>query len=302
MHQRFNVPAGLIGPFYMVWSCIVFVCLWVLIRIVTETVHPFLVVLFRSVFALMALAPFFFREGRAALRTSRLGRHALRGLFATFATFSIFYAITVVPMAELVAITFVAPVFATLGAVVLLGERIHMRRIVSILIGFLGVLIVLRPGIAVVTPGMVIALLGSVAVAGSLLTIKTLTRTEKPQTIVAYSLLFVVPAGAVAAASVWRMPTLQELALLAVIGLLVSIAQTAMTRAFQYGEATQVLPFDFVRLILASLFGIFLFDEPVYLWTWVGGIVILASTVYVAHREAREARDDKDAPKAGSFG
>ncbi|MCH8862076.1 MAG: DMT family transporter [Proteobacteria bacterium] len=299
MHKRFNVPPGLVGPFYMVWSCLLFVCLWVLIRIATETMHPFIVILFRSVFALMALAPFFWREGRSALKTSRFGLHALRGLFATFATFSIFYAVSVVPLADLVAITYAAPVFATLGAVVMLGERIRMRRIMSTFFGFLGVMIVLRPGVEALTPGVMIGLFGSIAIAGSLLTIKTLTATEKPQAIVAYSLLFVVPAALIAAAYVWRMPTWEELALLALIGILVSMAQTALTHAFLHGEATQVLPFDFVRLILASLFGIFLFNEPVDLWTWVGGAVILASTIYTAFREAR---DDHRAPKAGSFG
>lgn len=299
MHKRFNVPSGLIGPFYMVWSCLLFVCLWVLVRIATETVHPFIVILFRSVFALAALAPFFYREGKSALRTSRFGRHALRGFFATCATFSLFYAISVVPLADLVAITYAAPVFATLGAVMLLGERIRLRRIMSTFIGFLGVLIVLRPGVEVMTPGVMIALFGSVAIAGSLLTIKSLTRTEKPEAIVAYSLLFVVPAALLAAATVWRMPTWEELALLLLIGILVSMAQTALTRAFLHGEASQVLPFDFVRLILASLFGIFLFGESVDLWTWVGGAVILASTIYTA---IREAQDDSGAPKAGSFG
>ncbi len=299
MHQRLNVPTGLIGPFYMVWSCLLFVCLWVLIRIVTETVHPFVVILFRSLFALLALAPFFLREGRSALKTSRMGLHSLRGLFATFATFSIFYAVTVVPLADLVAITYAAPVFATLGAVVALGERIRLRRILSTFFGFLGVLIVLRPGVEILTPGVMIGLFGAFAIAASLLTIKTLTKTEKPQAIVAYSLLFVVPSAIIAAAFVWRLPTWQELALLAAIGLLVSMAQMALTRAFIHGEATQVLPFDFVRLILASLFGIFLFGEPVDLWTWVGGGVILASTIYTAYREAR---GDRGAAKTGSFG
>ncbi len=299
MHRRFNVPAGLIGPFYMVWSCLLFVCLWVLIRIATDTVHPFIVILFRSLFALVALAPYFWREGRSALKTSRFGLHSLRGLFATIATFSIFYAVSVVPLADLVAITYAAPVFATLGAVVALGERIHMRRILSTVFGFAGVLIVLRPGVEVLNPGAMIGLVGAVAIAASLLTIKTLTRTDKPQAIVAYSMLFVVPSALVAAAFVWRTPTWTELGLLAAIGLLVSMAQMALTRAFMHGEATQILPFDFVRLILASLFGIFLFGEPVDLWTWVGGAIILASTIYTAYREAR---GDKGAPKVGSFG
>lgn len=115
MHKRLNLPTGLIGPFYMVWSCVLFVILWVLIRMVTETVHPFIVVLFRSVFALLALAPFFIREGRGALSTDRFGLHALRGMFAIFATFTIFYAISVVPLADLVAITFAAPVLQRWG-------------------------------------------------------------------------------------------------------------------------------------------------------------------------------------------
>lgn len=286
----------------MVWSCALFVILWVLIRFVTETVHPFIVVLFRCVFALIALAPFFIREGRAALKTDRFGLHSLRGMFATLATFSIFYAISVVPLADLVAITFAAPVFATLGAVVALGERIHLRRIISTLLGFLGVLIVVRPGFTEMTLGVMVGLFSAIAMAGSLVTIKVLTKTDKPEAIVAYSFLFVIPPALIAAGFVWRTPTIEEFGLLICIGILVSMAQTALTRAFLFGDATQVLPFDFVRLILATVFGIFLFGEPVDLWTWVGGAVILGSTVYVAHREAREARSVKGATKTGSFG
>lgn len=302
MHQRLNVPTGLIGPFYMVWSCVLFVCLWAMIRIITETVHPFIVVLFRSVFALMALAPFFYREGRSSLKTSRIGMHFVRGMSATLATFCFFYAITVVPLADLVAITFAAPVFATVGAVFILGERMHIRRIAATILGFLGVLIVVRPGFVEITPGIAAGMVGSLAVAGSLIVVKSLTDTEKPQAIVAYSLLFVVPTALVAAAFVWRMPSMQDLGFLAIIGILVAMAQTAMTKAFLYGEATQVLPFDFTRLILASLIGIFLFDEAVDPWIWLGGAVILGSTVYVAHREARDAKHKKGAAKAGSFG
>lgn len=277
----------------MVWSCILFVILWVLLRYAAETLHPFLIIFYRSLFGLLAMAPFFRRERLRALKTDHLGRHFVRGITGTVATFGVFYAVTVLPLADLVAITYAAPIFATVGAVWLLGEQIRLRRVVATVIGFLGVLVVIRPGYQEMTPGLISALIGTVAIAGSLVTIKLLTRTEHPQTIVAYSFLFVMPSGLIASLFVWRWPTLEEFGLLLVIGFVVSLAQTALARAFLHGEATAVMPFDFVRLILAGFVGALLFNEPLDVWTWAGASIILGTTIYMAHREAQIHRRTK---------
>lgn len=291
----------------MVWSCIIFVLLWVLLRKASATIHPTVIIFFRSVFGILTLMPFFLREGRGAFRTKRIKLHLLRGSTAIVAVYSIFFAVTLVPLADLVAITYAAPIFATIGAVMLLGEKVHLRRVMATLIGFAGVLIVVRPGVQDMTTGLWLALLGTLAIAGSLVSIKALTDTERPETIVAYSLAFILPPSFVVALFFWQWPTGQDYLLLVLIGVLVTIAQTALARAFLHGEATAVLPFDFVRLVLAGFVGWMVFDETMDVWTWVGASVILVSTIYMAHREARLAKIDESGPGhppggSGSFG
>lgn len=277
----------------MIWSCVVFSGLWVLIRILSEDVDPVLIVFYRSLFGLAALTPFFLRKRTDALRTRRIGFHLLRGFFALMATYSIFYAISVTPLADVTAISYAAPLFTAAGAVLFFGETVRVRRVTALVIGFGGVLMVLRPGIDALSVGQAIALFGAMMVAGSMLTIKALSQTEDAQTIVAYAFLLVLPASFVIALFNWVWPTWEQLAMLALLGFMANQGQTALTRAFAAADAGAILPFDFIRLVLAALFGYLLFNESLDWTTVVGAAAILASTAYVAHREARSAEAER---------
>lgn len=287
------IPDTLKGPAFMVGSCVIFGVIWVLIRMASETVHTFEIVFFRSVFGMLALVPFYMRSGWHNIQSRRWPLHFARGVLSLIATFGIFYAVAHVALADVVAISYAAPIFASIGAVFVLGEKVRIRRAVALAIGFAGVMIVLRPGIQDVTPGMWAALGGSVAIAGSLLVIKRLSSTDAAQTIAFYSFLAILPFSALAAWPVWVWPDAREWALLIGIGVLVSIAHTWLARAFAYGEVGQVMPFDFVRLLVATFFGYIFFGEGIDWLTIAGATVILASTIYTANREAALARAER---------
>lgn len=277
----------------MIFSCVVMACLWALIRHTSQQVSPSIIVFYRTVFGLVFLVPFFLRHGRAALATSRFSMHLVRAACAVAALYSTFYAVSMAPLSDVTAISYGAPLFATLGAVVLLGERVRARRIATLIIGFVGMLVVLRPSPDRLTPGILMAVVAALAIGSSLLAIKVLARTEDPRTIVAYSFLLVLPVTFLGALPHWIWPTPEQLGLLALVGLGAHLAQSGLTRAFAYGEATAVLPFDFIRLVLAAILGAVLFAEPLDAWTGVGAGIILLATVYLAHREARQARVER---------
>lgn len=270
----------------MLWSCAVFVAVWGLIRLASETVHPFVIVFYRSLFAVLAFTPFLIRHRISVLKTEHFNQHAVRGALSFIGTLGLFYAVAHIPLADVVAISYAAPVFAAVGVILILKEKVHWRRIMAILIGFAGVMMVVRPGFREMSPGLVAAIIGSLSVAGSLVIIKSLSNTDRPEVIALYSFLFVVPGSLIVALFYWVWPTPYEFLILIAIGILVAIAHTALGRAFYHSEATAVLPIDFSRMVFATILGVLAFGEGIDYTAWVGGAVILASTVYVAHREA----------------
>jgi drug/metabolite transporter (DMT)-like permease len=255
------------------------------IRYLSATVHPFEIALFRNVFGLMVVLPWFYRYGIAPLRTQRFGLHALRAVFNIMAMLSFFYALSITPLSEVTALGFTAPIFATVLAALILGEVVRARRWSAIAIGFLGTLIILRPGFEAIGLGQMLVLFSSMIWACALLVIKTLGRTDSSATIIAYMALLMIPLSLVPALLVWRWPDPLEWAWLIAIGVLGGIAQFCMTEALRQADTAVVMPFDFFKLVWVTVIAWLAFAEHLDLYTWIGGAVIFASTLYIAYRE-----------------
>jgi len=219
------------------------------IRHVSATIHPFEIALFRNLFALVVVLPWFYRYGIAPLRTQRFGLHVLRALFNIVAMLSFFYALSITPLAEVTALNFTAPIFATVLAALVLGEVVRARRWSAIAVGFLGTLIVLRPGFASIGLGQMLALGSALVWSCALLVIKTLGRTDSSATIIAYMGLLMVPLSLVPALFVWQWPDLEAWGWLIAIGVLGGIAQFCMTEALRQADTAVVMPIDFCKLI-----------------------------------------------------
>jgi drug/metabolite transporter (DMT)-like permease len=291
----FRMPGQMRGIFLVLCATILFSIMHALIRHVGEGQHPFEMAFFRNLFGFIVLAPFFMRYGFSILHTKRLPLHALRGTVHVGSMLMFFTAVTVAPLATVAAMTFTAPLFVTIGAVLILGEKIRYRRIGALVMGFGGVMIVLRPGFGDLELGALLALGSSLIWASALLMIKMLSRTESSLTLTAYMTLFLTPLSAIPAAFVWQWPSGEELLWLALMGSVGTIGHLCLAQAFRETEATTVLPFDFMRLIWASLLGFFLFGQVPEALVWVGGAVIFSSTIYLAYREAVVSRHEKRA-------
>jgi drug/metabolite transporter (DMT)-like permease len=253
--------------------------------------HPFQIAFLRNVFALAFMLPWLVRHGRVGLRTQRLNMHLWRAAVGLVAMLTWFSAIAYLPLAEAVALNFTVPLFATAGAALFLGEAVRARRWTATAVGFLGVVVILRPGFTEFTPLMTLPVIAAGFMAVSILLVKSLSRTEAPAAIVTYMNLLLTPLSLLPALFVWRWPTLTELGLGLFIGLCAALAHNAFTRAFVQADASAVMPFDYSRLPFVAVVGYLLFAEVPDGWTWVGAAIIAGAAIYIAQRESRVARE-----------
>jgi drug/metabolite transporter (DMT)-like permease len=282
-----RAPAEVRGAALVLLSTLAFSAMHASIRQVSLGIHPFEVAFFRNVFGLVALAPFFFRYGLKPFKTKRLGLHFTRGVIQSVAMLGFFMALSMTPLAQVVALNFVAPLFASLGAVLFLGEAMRMRRWIALMVGFAGALVIIRPGYIPLDLGPVLVIAASALWAGAMVVIKSLSRTETSLTLTVYMGIFLVPPTFIAALFFWTWPTPEQFLWMLWIGIVGTIGHLSMAQAFREADATAVLPFDFTRLIWASIIAYFAFDEVPDLWTWVGGFTIFAAVTYMAMRERK---------------
>jgi drug/metabolite transporter (DMT)-like permease len=275
---------------WMIIGSIAFAGMNVVIRQASTDMHTFQLVFFRNLFGLLWMAPWLLSYGAAALRTGRVGFYVFRSSLGLVGMYGSFYAVTHMAMADATALSFTAPLFATVGAVLFLKEKIRLRRTVATLVGFIGVLIVLRPGPETLNPVAFIALIGAAAGAASILVVRSLSRTESANAIVVYMVLFLAPISLPAAIWVWVWPSWTDLGLMVVLGGLGTMGHLAVTRAYAMAEATAVLPYDYLRLPITAAAGYLIFSELLDQWTVIGAAVIAISSIYIARREAKVAR------------
>jgi drug/metabolite transporter (DMT)-like permease len=271
----------------MVLSCLAFAVMMALVRALTEAgLHPFEVAFFRNLIGTFFILPWMLRPGFPGLRTGHFRLHLLRALLGICAMTSLFTALSLMPLAEATALSFTAPLFATIGSALVLGERVRIRRWTATIVGFIGALIILRPGVAALAPGAGIALVAAMFIAAALLSVKALSRTEHPNTIVLIMGLLMTPMSLLPAVFVWQWPEPELWWTLVLMGLTATVGQVLMTRAFHTADASAVLPFDFSRLVFVAILGYGMFGEVPDIWTAIGSVVIIVAGVYIAQREA----------------
>lgn len=255
-----------------------------------KTYDPIQLAFFRYGFGLVLLAPVALHMGLAGLKTSRPGIHLARLVVACLGQLGAYYAVIHLLLADATAISFSRPLFTTIAAVLILRELVDGKRWAATIIGFAGVLIMVRPGAHGVDIAALIAVGAAFAFAISIILIRLMAPTEPPNRIIIYyhlggTLVFAVPAIAV-----WHPPVGIDWLLLALLAVLQTIGMIGYIRAFHIGEASLLSPFEYGRLIYAVLFGYFIFAELPDLWTYVGAIIIVAATLYIAREEARRGR------------
>ena len=283
-------PPVMRGILMMCVSTVFFTGMHVLVRYVARDVPPLQVAFLRNIFGVFVFLPLMFSGGLSFLRTKRIGLHAVRGLLNVIAMFMFFTALSITPVARITALSFTAPLFTAILSVIFLGERFRIRRWVAILLGFIGMLIILRPGMIPVDLGSILVVASSSIWGVTLIVIKIMSRTESSLTITAYMNIFLSVFSLGPALWVWVNPAPEMWVWLIAIGILGTIAQIALSQALKETEPTAVMPFDFLKLVWATLMGMWVFGELPDLYTWIGAFVVFASGFYLAYREHQERR------------
>ncbi len=257
------------------------------IKHVSVDLHPFEVAFFRNFFGLVALFPVFLRYGLTPLKTTRFGLHVGRVSLNIGSMIAFFYAISITPLAEVIALSFAAPIFATFLAMFLFKEVTGSGRWAAILTGFAGTLVILRPGYEEIGLGPVLAVLSAMTWGGAVMIIKSLSRTDSSVTITLYMVLLMTPLSAIPAAFVWEWPTWNQLVFLVMVGSFGTIGHLCMTQAIKLAPTNVVMPIDFVRLIWVAIIGYFIFGESLDIFVWIGGAMIFVSGFLIAQAENR---------------
>ncbi len=299
VRRRFGGASGTLrGMMYMLAFAFIMSAMITGVRHVSDELHPFEVAFFRMFFGFLVFVPVLIRHGVEPLRTRRIRLHLLRSALHAASVVLFFFGVSLAPLAKVMAISFSAPLFATLLALVVLGEVVRLRRISALVIGFAGTLVILRPGLMAIDIGSMAILAASVAWGSALIVIKVLTRTEASLTTTIYSTILMTPVTLIVALPVWQTPSWEQLAWLVLIGGLGSLGHLALAEALREADVTAVLPAEFSKLIWAALFGFIFFAEVPDWGTWVGGSMIFVAVTYIAYRE-RRIREVAKAPAPG---
>lgn len=245
-----------------------------------RALNVFQVMEFRSVVGILLLLPLIHRAGGwAHLRTRHLLPHVTRNLVHYVAQAGWFFALTLIPLAEVVAIEFTTPIWTAILATIFLGERMNVSRILAVALGLIGVVVIVRPGLDTISTGQLIALLAAVAFGVSVVMVKSLTRTDTPLQIIFWMTVVQSIAGLVPAIAVWTWPDAATWGWLLVVAVCGTFSHYCMARAMLYADATIVVPMDFLRVPLTALAGWLLYAERMDLLAVLGAAMILGGNL-----------------------
>ena len=272
----------------MALTGLLFVAVTGIVRHLGSDMNPIQAAFIRYAMGVVIMAPLLLRVRWSRLAPRRrLGMYLARGIVHGAAVMLWFYAMAHIPIAEVTALGFTAPIFTTIGAALFLGERVRARRIGAVLVGFAGAMIILRPGIAAIDPGAIAQLIAAPLFAASFILAKKLTETDSSGVIVGVLTVIVTLMLLGPAMLVWRTPTLGELGWLFATASFATAGHLTLTQAFRSAEITVTQPVAFLQLVWATLLGFYVFGEQPDKFTWIGAAVIVSSATYIAHREIR---------------
>ena len=284
-----RLPPNLRGILWILMGTLSFAANDVMVKSLGQTMTPFQLAFFRYSLGFLIMMPVFLRMGLPALKTSRPGIHGARLVVACIAQVGVFTSVVHLPLADATALAFSRILFTTVVAVIVLREIVGGRRWTATAVGFVGVVIMVRPGGAV-DPIALVAIGAACMFAVANVMIRLMATTEPPNRI-----LFIYQCGGALvflAPTVWLWqtpPTVYHWGMAVAIGFLTTLGMVGFIRGFAVGEASVIGPVEYVRLIFAALLGLLIFGEIPDLWTVVGALIIVGSTGLLARAEAASA-------------
>ena len=256
------------------------------VKLLSDDLHPIIICFYRCLMGLIIITPFVARNNFQALQTDNMRLQIFRALINIISMICWFSAIGMMHFEKATALGFTTPLFTTVLAVLILGEVIRFHRTAALLLGFIGILIIIRPGYMPFEFGTVLMLIASFSFSFVLIFVKKLSATDSSLTIIFYHLLYMTPAFFILSLFYWENINFNQLIIFILMGASGLLSHWCLAQAFKMSDTTFVMPLQFTKLIWASLIGLFIFAEQPDVWTWVGGVIIFTSIVYITYREA----------------
>ena len=263
------------------------------VKLLSDDLHPIMICFYRCLMGLIIITPFVARNNFQALQTDNMRLQIFRALINIISMICWFSAIGMMHFEKATALGFTTPLFTTVLAVFVLGEVIRFHRTAALLLGFVGILIIIRPGYMPFEFGTILMLIASFSFSFVLIFVKKLSATDSSLTIIFYHLLYMTPAFFILSLFYWENINLNQLIIFILMGTSGLLSHWCLAQAFKMSDTTFVMPLQFTKLIWASLIGLFIFAEQPDIWTWIGGIVIFISVVYITYREAFKKKGTK---------
>ena len=266
---------------------VAFQCLNVTVKALVHELPPMQAASMRWIAGILCIAPFAFAAGRGAIHTRDLRLHGLRAIFHSSGYALWYSAVGLIPLATTAALSFTGPLFVTLGAALFLGERVNGARWTGVLMGFAGVLVILRPGLVEPNPGALLMLAAVPLIAGSNLVAKVVAGRDTPVQVVFWQTVLAAIVFAPFGLWVWQQPNAAQWALALGAGFFGTLGYFLMTWAFRLLDISALQPLAFLAIVWASLFDVVFFGKTADVWTFVGAAIIVAAGTAIVHREAR---------------
>ncbi|MEX3008414.1 DMT family transporter [Hoeflea sp. TYP-13] len=288
--ENTRAEGALAGIAWMVATSVCFVAVTGIVRYIGTDIPAVEAAFIRYAFGVLMFVPMLGPIIKKPPSLASMRIYALRGLVHGIAVILWFFAMARIPIAEVTALGYTAPIFVTIGAAIFFREKLHFRRVAAVVVGFAGTMVILRPGFHEIASGQIAQLAAAPLFAASFLFAKRLTQDEDPVVIVIMLSIFCTLVLLPGAVLNWSNPSLGEIFWLAVTAIVATIGHYTMTRALRAAPLTVTQPVSFLQLVWATALGIVIFGEPMDPFVLIGGGIVVAAITFISHREAVAAR------------
>ena len=261
------------------------------LKIAQEDVNVYVAGFFRFFLGLVIILPYIIKNKDAVLRTTHLKKHILRAILGLPAMLLYFSALVLLPIEKLTAISFVVPLIVTILAVFFLGEKIYIYRTLALILGFSGMLVIIRPGFVEISIGVYMVLFSALLWSINIIITKKISKDDSAITILAYQSIFMSLLSFFIVLFFWEMPSLKTFIYLILAAMCGTVLHLTLNHAFKLVDVSMTQPYSFLNLVFASIIGYFVFDEIPDLYTWIGALIIFTGVLIISYREMKLDKD-----------
>ncbi|WP_435117504.1 DMT family transporter [Candidatus Pelagibacter bacterium nBUS_49] len=261
------------------------------LKIAQEDVNVYVAGFFRFFLGLVIILPYVIKNKNVVLKTTHLKQHFLRAILGLPAMLVYFSALVLLPIEKLTAISFVVPLIVTILAVFFLGEKIYIYRTLALILGFSGMLVIIRPGFVDISIGVYMVLFSALLWSINIIITKKISKDDSAITILAYQSIFMSLLSFLIVLFFWEMPSLKTFIYLILAAMCGTVLHLTLNHAFKLVDVSMTQPYSFLNLVFASIIGYFVFDEMPDLYTWIGALIIFTGVLIISYREMKLDKD-----------